>query len=241
MSEELKPCSYRQVDEGGRILCGLIKSGDREVSINLCRACPVPQINCQHLRATMQKQIPNPITVRFATGRVEVWNGDAPTISFQRAACAEKTMQINSPRDCVGCPLQMPVVVPQSAMQIARHKKIASQPIVQTESRATMATEVPVQSLETSALIQRAQTLAANKTRLAKRESVATTYTSNPAQGVNKSKVILLQQWLAAQLNKNSANEASSDNNGVQEIVYAPIAPTHQEEPEYERCVGWTD
>lgn len=123
MHEGLKPCQFRQVDNHGRILCGLIKGGDREVSVNLCRACPVPQINCQHLRATLEKNTPTPLTVRYATGRVEVWDNDPPTIDFKHAACAEKTMPIHSPRDCVGCPLRLPNVVPQNAIQVAHHSR----------------------------------------------------------------------------------------------------------------------
>ncbi len=126
MSEGLKPCPHRQVDDTGRILCGLIRGGDREVSVNLCRACPVPQINCQHLRASMQKKVSTPITVRFATGRVEVWDDEPATIGFKRAACAEKTMPINSPRDCQGCPLRAALVVPQNAIQVARRNKPAA-------------------------------------------------------------------------------------------------------------------
>lgn len=123
MHEGLKPCQFRQVDPQGRILCNLIKGGDREVSVNLCRACPVQQINCQHLRAGLAKQVSTPITVRFATGRVEVWDDAPPSIDFKQAACAAKTMPIHSPRDCVGCPLRLPNIVPQSAIQVAHHAK----------------------------------------------------------------------------------------------------------------------
>ena len=114
--ESLKPCQFRQVDTHGRILCGLVKGGDREVSESLCRACPVQAINCQNLRAGLEKKVSTPITVRFATGRVEVWN-DAPTsMDFKQAACAAKTMPIHSPRDCTGCPLRVPNVIPQNTI-----------------------------------------------------------------------------------------------------------------------------
>lgn len=121
--EALKPCQFRQVDTHGRILCNLIKGGDREVSVNLCRACPVQAINCQHLRAGLEKQVSTPLTVRFATGRVEVWNDAPTTIEFKQAACAAKTMPIHSPRDCAGCPLRVPNVIPQNAIQVARQTK----------------------------------------------------------------------------------------------------------------------
>jgi pyruvate/2-oxoglutarate dehydrogenase complex dihydrolipoamide acyltransferase (E2) component len=139
----LKPCQFRQVDTSGRILCNLIKGGDREVSVNLCRACPVQAINCQHLRAGLQKQVSTPITVRFATGRVEVWNDAPPTIEFKQAACAAKTMPIHSPRDCVGCPLRVPSVIPQNAIQVARHAKAnatATPPIASTQTNAVAPT-----------------------------------------------------------------------------------------------------
>jgi hypothetical protein len=135
----LKPCQFRQVDAGGCILCNLIKGGDREVSVNLCRACPVQAINCQHLRAGLQKQVSTPITVRFATGRVEVWNDAPPTIDFKQAACAAKTMPIHSPRDCAGCPLRVPSVIPQNAIQIARQAKPnapAAPPLASTPTNA---------------------------------------------------------------------------------------------------------
>ncbi len=128
--DELKPCHFRQVDNHGRILCNVIKGGDREVSVNLCRACPVSQINCQHLRAGLEKKVSTPLTVRFATGRVEVWDDAPPTIDFKQAACAAKTMPITSPRDCAGCPIRMPNVIPQNAIQVAhRAKPVASAPI----------------------------------------------------------------------------------------------------------------
>lgn len=124
--EGLKPCQFRQVDNHGRILCNLIKGGDREVSVNLCRACPVQAINCQNLRAGLEKKISTPLTVRFATGRVEVWDDAPPAIDFKQAACAAKTMPIHSPRDCAGCPLRVPNVAPQNAMQAARQAKQAA-------------------------------------------------------------------------------------------------------------------
>lgn len=122
----LKPCQFRQVDPQGRILCNVIKGGDREVSVNLCRACPVAQINCQHLRAGLEKKVSTPITVRFATGRVEVWDDSPPTIDFKQAACAAKTMPIQSPRDCAGCPIRLPNVIPQNAIQVAHRARQSS-------------------------------------------------------------------------------------------------------------------
>lgn len=121
--DELKPCHFRQVDPHGRILCNVIKGGDREVSVQLCRACPVSQINCQNLRAGLEKKVSTPITVRFATGRVEVWDDAPPTVEFKQAACSAKTMPIHSPRDCAGCPIRLPNVIPQNAIQVAHRAK----------------------------------------------------------------------------------------------------------------------
>lgn len=138
--ENLKPCHFRQVDNHGRILCNVIKGGDRQVSVQLCRACPVAQINCQHLRAGLDKKVSTPITVRFATGRVEVWDDAPPTIDFKQAACAAKTMPIHSPRDCAGCPIRLPNVIPQTAIQVAHRAKenasAVAQPIVAAQAAA---------------------------------------------------------------------------------------------------------
>lgn len=121
--ESLKPCQFRQVDTQGRILCQLVKGGDRQVSVDLCRACPVQAINCQNLRAGLEKQVSTPITVRFATGRVEVWNDAPAAMTFKQAACAAKTIPILSPRDCAGCPLRLPNVIPQNAIPVAAHSQ----------------------------------------------------------------------------------------------------------------------
>lgn len=146
--EGLKPCQFRQVDNHGRILCNLIKSGDREVSVNLCRACPVAQINCQHLRAGLEKKVSTPITVRFATGRVEVWDDAPPVIEFKQAACAAKTMPVHSPRDCAGCAIRLPNVIPQNAIQVAHHAKqlapaAVAAPVVARATAAPRAQRAP--------------------------------------------------------------------------------------------------
>jgi hypothetical protein len=268
MYEGLKPCPHRTVDNGGRILCGLIKNGDREVSVNLCRACPVPQINCQHLRATMDKKVSTPITVRYATGRVEVWDDEPPTIGFKHAACSAKTMPINSPRDCAGCQLHLPNFVPQNAIQVAREAKAAytanavaaaqppppraAKPIVE-EIPMGIAAEPVAESVAAQEMAKRAQSIAAKKLRESS-EVERAQYVANAKQkgarpaaapAENKSKIILLQQWLADQFNKKVAAEAAAanepDEDGVQEITYSPLAPSYQEDSGMERCVGWTD
>jgi hypothetical protein len=98
-------CAHRSVAADGRIVCDIIASGDSEVSANLCRDCPAKAIACEHLRFSLQKMASSPITVRYATGRVEVLDDHPPRIAFLRAACVEKVAPINSPRECVGCAL----------------------------------------------------------------------------------------------------------------------------------------
>jgi hypothetical protein len=102
------------VDEDGHILCEKIKHGDREVSPNICRACPVAAINCAHLRATLDHQARLPLTVHYGNGKTEIWDDPAPSLSLAHAACAAKVTPIHSPRDCAGCPLRQPRVTADS-------------------------------------------------------------------------------------------------------------------------------
>lgn len=300
MLEGLKPCQFRQVDPQGRILCGLIKAGDREVSVNLCRACPVQAINCQNLRAGLEKHSPAPLTVRFATGRVEVWDNDPPTIGFKQAACAAKTMPITSPRDCAGCPIRMPNVIPQSAIQVA-HRVRENKPAEQTFSpttassappaapaavvptgrtprpprnpaRRTDSTPLPVAATVTQstraarspavqAAAQPAAELTVAEAMVARAKQTAERKAAERGAGRSvpepreaqpavdpKSKIIQLQAWLSGQLTRKQAAQplpVPPDVDGVSEIVYAPlsgpVAQAYQENPDYERCVGWTD
>lgn len=98
-------CSHRSVAKDGRIVCDLIASGDNEVSASQCHECPARAIACEHLRFSLQKTASSPITVRYATGRVEILDDHPSRIAFLRAACAEKVAPINSPRECAGCRL----------------------------------------------------------------------------------------------------------------------------------------
>ena len=118
----LKPCPYRQVDDDGHILCEKIKTGDREVSPNICRACPISAIHCAHLRATLDHQARPPLTVRYGNGKTEIWDDLAPTITLQRAACAVKVTPILSPRDCAGCPLRQPLIAADAISVVAATK-----------------------------------------------------------------------------------------------------------------------
>lgn len=99
-------CDFRSVDKDGRIICQKITEGDREVSPNLCRDCPAKQASCDHLRFTLSKTAPSPIVVRYATGRVEVWNNDPPNLRFQRAACSVKVAPVHSAAQCLSCAIR---------------------------------------------------------------------------------------------------------------------------------------
>ncbi len=96
-------CEFRSVDKDGRIICKKITEGDNEVSPNLCRECPARKANCTHLTFSLLKTVPSPIVVRYATGRVEVWNDDPPALHFRRAACALHVVPIQSPVQCLAC------------------------------------------------------------------------------------------------------------------------------------------
>ena len=157
----LKPCPFRQVDGDGRILCDKIKSGGREVSPNICRACPINAINCAHLRATLDHRARMPITVRYGNGRTEIWDDMEPAIALERAACSAKVIPIASPRDCAGCALRQPlgaikIVAPakaQPARQAAIRAERAPVPIVATPP-PPLADDQPRKNLVAAKIIQ---------------------------------------------------------------------------------------
>lgn len=233
--------------------------------MNLCRACPVPLINCQHLRASIQKRVPTPITVRFATGRVEVWDDDGPTIGFQQAACSVKTMPIHSPADCSGCPLRLPNPAPQSARQIARGLATPMGPGSPAEdalprlaradssiSAAQTSNRAPERPGRSS-LVSAHQAIDAGQAQPAGEPGGTRKVGASPRFEIDTraelseqpSRINLLQKWLADQFNRKNANgrtlETQLDDGEVRQIVYTPIGPNFQEEPGHERCVGWTD
>jgi hypothetical protein len=221
MLEGLKPCPFRSVDDEGRILCAQIQ-GDREASVNLCRACPAAAINCQHLRSSLYRKNVMPLTVRYATGRVEVWNNTPPTVEFNRAACAAKTMPIHSPRDCMGCTLRLAQVVPQAVLQPARR----SIPRVYADSATPAASPLPAPTITAIVAASNPQPVAQNLQPIAAAEPDA-------AQAERKSKIVVLQEWLAAQAGRRKSNS-------VQEIAASPAPPPALARG-IENCVGWTD
>ena len=208
----LKPCPYRQVDNDGHILCDKIKSGDREVAPNICRACPVSAINCAHLRATLDHQARPPITVRYGNGRTEVWDDPAPTISLERAACAAKVVPIHSARDCAGCALRQALISVDAVQMPETRQKITDNRKQKVILRAPAPVAPPQPVAQTS---QPAPTADARST-------------------IVHQKIIQLQEWLAKQKNVKGEEE----DNAVRPIAVGErrVRPVREE-----KRVGWTD
>lgn len=219
----LKPCPYRHVGEEGHILCDKIKTGDREVSPNICRACPIAQINCTHLRATLDNQSRPPIIVRWGNGKTQVWDDFAQqSILMQRAACAEKVIPIHSPRDCAGCPLRQALVIADSMVAVERPPAAVAPDERRRTNRVRVPPAPPPQPI--APMIQPAPVAAVSA-----QSPVADTRSSVVAQ-----KIIQLQEWLA----KNVANKKSDESGeAIQPIETRPLARAVGEE----KRVGWTD
>jgi hypothetical protein len=100
-------CPSRSVLDDGRIKCDKIALGDHDVSPAICEHCPAPACDCQHLRFSLEKITLTPITVRRASGHVEVWDDQEPRVSFLRSACALKTTPVTSPADCLACCMRL--------------------------------------------------------------------------------------------------------------------------------------
>jgi len=100
-------CPHRSVSIDGRIQCVKIAVGDNEVSPALCQQCPALNCDCQFLRFALEKIVLTPITARWATGLVEVWDDQPPRITFRRSACSLKATPIISPAECLGCSLRL--------------------------------------------------------------------------------------------------------------------------------------
>ncbi len=148
------------MDNEGRILCDKIKTGEREVSPNVCRACPISAINCAHLRATLDHRARLPITVRFGNGRTEIWDDIEPSIALERAACSAKVIPITSPRDCAGCPFRQALIIP-NAIPVTPEFKPARMPTIAQRrqpvavvSAAPAKEEEPRKSMVAQKLIQ---------------------------------------------------------------------------------------
>ena len=220
--QNLRPCPYRQVDDEGHILCDKIKSGDREVSPNICRACPVSAINCAHLRATLDHQARPPLTVRYGNGKTEVWEDASPSISLARAACAVKVTPIHSPRDCAGCPIRQPLVTAESINVLA--------------PRPTLPSPMPVSRRPAASRLPRRATppVAANAAppfAAAAPSPVAAEARSN----IVAQKIIQLQEWLAGH---KSPSDTAEEAEQVRPIAVGARPSRVLAE---EKRVGWTD
>jgi hypothetical protein len=108
MPAHLSTCEHRAVSRDGRIICQKIIEGDCEVSPNVCRDCPVREINCAHLRFSLQLNSPSPLVVRF-NGQTQVWDDGPPQLALKHAACAERVVPIQGTRACASCPLRQPM------------------------------------------------------------------------------------------------------------------------------------
>ena len=222
----LKPCPYRQVDDEGHILCDKIKFGDREVSPNICRACPVSAINCSHLRATLDHQARPPLTVRYGNGKTEVWDEVAPSINLQRAACAVKVTPIHSPRDCAGCPIRQPLVAAESINLIA--SRVAADPAMVASAAGRQPS------------VRRVPRVAA---------APISTPTAPPApiaaearSSIVAQKIIQLQDWLAGH---KAQTQSTEEETAVMPIAVGARPSTSPAAPlrmiAEEKRVGWTD
>ena len=228
----LKPCPYRQVDDEGQILCDKIKSGDREVTPTICRACPVAQINCAHLRATLDHHARPPIVVRWGNGKSQVWDDlGCDTIALARAACAEKVAPIHSSRDCVGCALRKPA---ENQASIVNSQPIANPSTFRTDRRALRASPQVVRRAPASAPI--AQPVAAAGGQPPAPSSVEGSAVSAAARSnLVAQKIIQLQEWLAKQ--HRPALPADEENAASLPRASRPAARVSGEE----KRVGWTD
>ncbi len=249
--QNLRPCPYRLVDDEGHILCDKIKTGDREVSPNICRACPVAAINCGHLRAALDHQARPPITVHYGNGKTEVWDDTTPSITLKRAACAAKVVPIHSPRDCAGCPIRQALISAEGLMTIDRTQieTTAAQPTRPTPVRrrpaapALAPTPAPVPA-PAPAPVPVSSAAATPAPVPAPAASVAAQNTAAPISADARSsivarKVIQLQEWLARQ------KKTTAPNAGKEEERVLPIAvgagPINKPKPGEEKHVGWTD
>jgi len=110
-------CPQRGVADDGRVVCTKISRGDNEVSPALCAACPAAQINCQHLRFTLEKSLASSIIVHYGNGKTEVWDDRPPALRFNRAACLARVVPIVSGKDCAaGCALHQPRYIAEDEM-----------------------------------------------------------------------------------------------------------------------------
>jgi hypothetical protein len=184
-----------------------------------------------------------PVIVRWGNGKTEIWEDDAPSISMQRAACAEKVIPIHSPRDCAGCTLRQPLVLADS-IQTAEHQRPSHVAAASEPKRKSNRTRAMPQPAAPSAPpitpVQATQPLA----QIEPPAPIAQTPPPQPASPsqppiadkrstVVAQKIIQLQEWLA----KNVAQKKSA-------AVADQVKPVEEPRPRAvgeEKRVGWTD
>jgi hypothetical protein len=238
------------VDDEGHILCEKIKAGDREVSPNVCRACPVAAINCAHLRATLNHEPRSPITVRYGNGKTEIWEDDAPSISLARAACAAKVIPILSPRDCAGCALRQALITPDGIAMPERPTTIQSTPpqvMAAEQVQAPLRVRRHVKSLPTQsapAIVAMEPTAPQSvpapvpiATAVAAKPVPVELEAENQRRSIVAQKIIKLQEWLEKQ--KTAAPTHASDLPEPAVALSASRAPRPSRAEE--KRVGWTD
>ncbi len=223
---QLKPCPFRQVDGDGNILCDKIKTGDRAVSPNVCRACPIAAIHCTHLRATLAHQSHAPVVVRYGNGKTEVWEDPVPPLAMDRAACAEKVIPIHSPRDCAGCPLRVPLTAETADGADPIRPAVLAAERRPTTDRRPNTRSLPVTD-HPSPVAAAAPMAAQPAPTIDDAEKQRSTIVAQ--------KIIKLQEWLEKQ--KRAPRDEGDE---VQPIAMA--MPRAQPAPQREeKRVGWTD
>lgn len=230
---QLKPCPFRQVDGDGNILCDKIKTGDRAVSPNVCRACPIAAIHCTHLRATLAHQAHAPVTVRYGNGKTEVWEDPTPPLALERAACAEKVIPIHSPRDCAGCPLRVPLtadaaqttIAPTDIKPMSRRPVRAPQPAPRSAPQPAPVLPSPV-----------ATPAPAIPAPMAAQPAPAVNPDEQARSQIVAKKIIQLQEWLEKQ--KRAPRDGDPDAVRPIAMPMPRVQPVPQRE---EKRVGWTD
>ncbi len=240
----LAPCPFRHVDDEGHILCDKIKTGDREVSPNICRACPISAINCGHLRATLDHQTRPPITVRYGNGKTEIWEDEAPSLILQRAACAAKVVPILSPRDCAGCALRQALNSPNTIAvpnDIPAPAPAAPAPLRKTAARPRVAAPPPIPA-PAPAPMPAAPMAAQVSNTVAKLDPVQSEEEKKRSSIVAE-KIIKLQEWLEKQKNAPQPLHREDELPPVEQerlprvMAARPARPARAEE----KRVGWTD
>lgn len=224
----LKPCPFRHASEEGHILCDKIKTGEKQVSPNICRGCPISAINCSHLRAILDHSARLPITVRYGNGKTEVWDDvGGPAIKLERAACAAKVIPINSARECASCSLRQALITPEMIANNAVPKPSVPEPRPTIDRRKSR--PAPAQPVAPPAPVPIAPQNTQPAPAAEKRDHMV-------AQ-----KIILLQEWLAKQKNISTQKQEEENDSPTPRPIVISAQPIPRPPSNEEKRVGWTD